>query len=125
MDTVTLPRSFRDTTPAEMMRDFTRRRQTSPHPPLVKDQRAQPKGYDSIASTSTSNRDGESSEPPQTGESREEEVHSSPRPKKRWLISRIWDAVNTWEREHVELVLENKQSVARDHLGICFFLSIP
>ena len=127
MDPVTLPRSFEDTTPAEMMRDFPRRRQTqtsdSEHPPLVNrdSQQPVPRSYDSISSPSTVRRDGAVESHVSEGhlelEEEDSRQPSSPPPKK-WIGKRIWEAVNTWERENVELVLENKQSVARDHLGI-------
>lgn len=40
-----------------------------------------------------------------------------------WFGKRAWMAIRQWEQEHVELVLENKQSVARDHLGAFILLT--
>ena len=117
MEAATLPGSFEDTTPAEMLRELNRRKQSSPHPPLVRDA-PQPKSYKTIPSGS--DRVQQSSNVSSVEEQHEEEEIHAPEPPRKWLGGRIWDAVTTWERDHIELVLENKQSVARDHLGILY-----
>jgi hypothetical protein len=46
-----------------------------------------------------------------------EPEHTDDRSREAWLGKRVWDGILRWEKENLELVLENKQSVARDHLG--------
>src|SRR5947207_16019020 len=75
----------------------------------------QPQNYHSISPRSSqleNDRDnGEGADAEQHEES-EEEAHNV------WFGKRIWRSFQEWERNHLELVLENKQSVARDHLGL-------
>ena len=115
MGAITVPRSFEDTTPAEMMRNFSRRRSSSAHSPILDD--AQPRSYDSIRPRQQALERDHDNQEHRPSEHREgqasSEAEGSP-----WIGRRIWDSVQQWERDHLELVLENKQSVARDHLGI-------
>ena len=114
MDDVTLPRSFEDTTPAEMMKDYPRRRLSRPsHSPVLEPIR-QPQNYSSITpGNSNLERNQNTAEESNSGEHEEsdEEVYHG------WFGKQIWKTFREWERNHWELVLENKQSVARDHLG--------
>lgn len=41
---------------------------------------------------------------------------------KKWIGAKLWEVLLAWEREHIELVLENTQSVARDHLGTTYHI---
>ena len=54
-----------------------------------------------------------------------EEEHEDPDEESRreCFGKRIWFAFKKWEADHLELVLANKQSVARDHLGGIFLRS--
>ena len=119
MDTVTLPRSFEDTTPAEMMKNYPRRRPSrssqSQRSPILEPV-GQPQNYSSITPVNFNlERNQNTVEEPHSDEHEEsdEEVH------REWWGKRIWRTFQKWERDHFELVLENKQSVARDHLGEC------
>jgi hypothetical protein len=129
MEDVTLPRSFEDTTPAEMMKTIKRRRSSHSRSrsPILQDDPHRP-NYNSITSTSArhENRIGNRNEPrtenPVTSMQREEENEeaveaSSEEAAKPCFGRRMWTNFTRWERNHLELVLENKQSVARDHLG--------
>ena len=114
MDDVTLPRSFEDTTPAEMMKDYPRRRLSrssqSQHSPVLEPIR-QPQNYNSITPVNSENQNTAEESHSEEHEESDEEVHDE------WYGKRIWMTFRQWERNHLELVLENKQSVARDHLG--------
>ena len=111
MDNITLPRSFEDTTPAEQMKPVSRRRK-SPSPsqrsPILENSQATA-SYNTITSS-------EREALPEHEAERTQETRREP-----WLGRRMWDWVRKWESEHLELVLENKQSVARDHLGIILY----
>jgi uncharacterized membrane protein YidH (DUF202 family) len=48
---------------------------------------------------------------------REQDLPWVDRSPRQWIGKRIWEAAKGWEREHLELILENTDSVARDHLG--------
>lgn len=118
MDDITLPRSFEDTTPAEMMKDYPRRRLSrssqSQHTPVL-EAIEQPQNYHSITPTIShleNDRDNGEGADAEEHEESEEEAHNV------WFGKRIWRSFQEWERNHLELVLENKQSVARDHLGL-------
>jgi hypothetical protein len=117
MDNVTLPRSFEDTTPAEVMKDFPKQSSSESRSPILRTS-SQPQNYQSISPT-TSNTGRP--QPPDTGQNDEEEEREEsheevlPQP---WFGKRLWNGFRQWEQDHLELVLENKQSVARDHLGI-------
>jgi len=102
MDDITLPRSFQDTTPAEQMKPIPKRRKSSSasqRSPILENTQA---SYQTIT-------------PAQREESPEQEVEA--RQREPWFGKRIYDRILKWERDNLELVLENKQSVARDHLG--------
>jgi hypothetical protein len=116
MEAVTLPRSFEDTTPAEMMRNFTRRRSSSGHSPILDN--IQPRGYNSIRPRQQPLERHHDTPEHRPSPERAEGETSWVQTGDLWIGRRIWDAVQLWERENLELVLENKQSVARDHLGI-------
>jgi|SRR5579859_701464 len=108
MDSVTVPRSFRDTTPAEQMRPVIERRKSaspSQRSPILENSQAQTT-YNAITPSEAQ------ASPEEHTPERTEETRREP-----WLGRRVWDGVKKWERQHLELVLENKQSVARDHLG--------
>src|SRR5436309_1365233 len=112
MDDVTLPKSFEDTTPAEMMKDFPRRRTSQANLPILASTQ-QPQNYNSI-SPSTSNI--ERQQQPVEGDQQSEEEHrvtdSDSETQRHWFGKRIWTTLREWEQGHVELILENKQSVA-------------
>ena len=119
MDEVTLPRSFEDTTPAEMMKDYPRRRPSrssqSQHSPILGPV-GQPQNYSAITPVNSNlerNQNTAEESHSEEHEESDEEVHHE------WLGKRIWRTFQEWEQNHLELVLENKQSVARDHLGGC------
>lgn len=111
MDNVTLPRSFGDTTPAEQMKPIPRRRKSSSsqRSPILEHSQAQ-NTYNTIT-PEQHNTPSERDDSPDQGSEHEET------PPQRWIGRRIWDGILQWERDNLELVLENKQSVARDHLG--------
>ena len=119
MDDVTLPPFFEDTTPAEALKTMPRRKinpssSDDDQERLVsRTQAAQ--NYSSIIPRlqSSHERQHEDDNGSQGHES-ETEHDETKRP---WFGKRLWDAWWEWDREHLELVLENKQSVARDHLG--------
>jgi hypothetical protein len=116
MDDVTLPRSFEDTTPAEMMKDLSKKRSPSQSPIL--DERRQPRNYSSInPSTSQAERIPAPTEQLSESDIEAEDTVEEEEPRE-WLGKRIWVVIWKWERDNLELVLENKQSVARDHLGM-------
>jgi len=127
MEDVTLPRSFEDTTPAEMMKTITRRQSSPSRSPILQDDTNRPT-YNAITSTSSrhenhiGNRNEPRTENPEASMQREDEDEeavetSSEEPAKPWFGRRMWTSFTRWERSHLELVLENKQSVARDHLA--------
>src|SRR5437762_2617278 len=107
MDDVTLPRSFEDTTPAEMMKDYPRQRLSgssqSQHSP-IQEAIPQPQNYNSINPVNSNlerdqnNGEGANAE---EHEETEEEFHDE------WFGKRIWKGFQEWERNHLELVLEN------------------
>ena len=111
MDNVTLPRSFADTTPAEQMKPISRRRKSSPsqRSPILENPQAH-NAYTTIAPEQRNS-------PSEREHSPEQDPEHEDTPRQPWIGKRIWDGILAWEREHLELVLENKQSVARDHLG--------
>lgn len=119
MDDVTLPRNFQDTTPAEALKDMPRRK-TDPASDdaqrrLVATTQPAP-NYNTIiqrAPTSREQQHAEETESSQGLPSDDEHEEQDPG----WIGKRIWNAWLAWEHDHLELVLENKQSVARDHLG--------
>src|SRR5271156_5552995 len=109
MDDVTLPRSFQDTTPAEMLKDYSRRRKASPSPsrsPILEESRQQ-SNYQTISPTSSR----PEQEPPHAEEHEEQEDNPEQQdPPRPWLGKRIWKSIQEWEKNNLELVLENKQS---------------
>jgi hypothetical protein len=118
MDDVTLPRSFEDTTPAEMLKDFPRQRSSQSRSPILQASR-QPSNYQSISpTTSNTQRNQSRSEPAHESDNRDQEEPHDESPSQPWFGKRIWRAFREWEQDNLELILENKQSVARDHLGI-------
>jgi len=118
MDDVTLPRSFEDTTPAEMMKDFPRQRSSQSGSPILQASR-QTSNYQSISpTTSNTQRNQSRSEPAHESDNSDQEEPHDESPSHPWFGKRIWNAFREWEQDNLELVLENKQSVARDHLGI-------
>ena len=100
--------------PAEMMKDFPPQSSTA-----VLEAPKQPRNCPSITHT-ISNTDGNLNQPerPQQRDRSEQEDSLEGLPPRPWFAKRIWNAFRQWEQEHLELVLENKQSVARDHLGV-------
>src|SRR5271155_4875503 len=116
MDDVTLPRSFEDTTPAEMMKDFPRHRLSEPRSPILEASR-HASNYHSISPT-TSNIERNRSQLEPAQESDHSDQPHDVSPSQPWFGKRIWNAFQQWEHENLELVLENRQAVARDHLGI-------
>src|SRR5271170_2889953 len=118
MDDVTLPRSFEDTTPAEMMKDFPPQRSSQSRSPILQASR-QSSNYQSISpTTSNFQRNQSRPEPAHENDHNEQEEPHDETPPRPWFGKRIWNAFRQWEQDNLELVLENKQSVARDHLGI-------
>jgi Domain of unknown function (DUF202) len=108
MDDITLPLS---TTPAEMMKDRRRSSQSR-----IIETSPQPQNYNSITPSEPHSEQNATEETLQSdhdegGESEEESQHE-------WFGKRMWVALRQWEQNNLELILENKQSVARDHLGI-------
>jgi hypothetical protein len=120
MDSVTLPRTFDDTTPAEMLKPVNRRRASPSRSPILGHGHQQ--SYNTISSGSAHN-DNLTDLPPEdqreTTQAREDEnVEETTEQGQPWIGTRIWHSFKRWERDNLELVLENRQSVARDHLGI-------
>lgn len=123
MDDVTLPHSFEDTTPAEIMKDYPRRRSSQSRSPILEASRQQQaQNYSSITTGNTinsgSNQEGVIRQHESDTDEREESHHEEERHD--WFGKRMWTVFREWEQNHLELVLENKQSVARDHLGLRF-----
>jgi hypothetical protein len=119
MDAVALPRSFEDTTPAEALKDMPRRKTD---PALDDAQRrlvttTQPTpNYNTITQRAPTSREHQHAEETESSQGlHSDDEHEEQEPG--WIGKRIWTAWTAWESEHLELVLENKQSVARDHLG--------
>ena len=127
MDDVTLSRSFGDTTPAEALKDLPRRKVD---PSSSDDDQARmvgrtqpPRNYNTISQGEPSSHEHQPALETESSREHESEVqHDVTRPG--WIGKRIWDSWIHWERDHLELVLENKQSVARDHLGTLFAYAI-
>jgi len=120
MNNVTLPRSFEDTIPAEQMKDYPRRK-SSPEArsPILETFRQQ--SYQSISPTTSNTRirnQPSQLEPVHDSEEPQREVPHDESPPRPWFGKRIWNGFRQWEQDNLELVLENKQSVARDHLGM-------
>lgn len=109
-----LPQAFEDAVPTETMK-ATSGRTSSPSRSPILEQSQQPQTYSTILS-SNSNPIGNQNTVEVSHES-DEENRRPPDEPHGWLGKRIWMAIQRWERDHLELVLENKQSVARDHLG--------
>lgn len=121
MEGVTLPPSFEDTTPAEQMKDYPRKSSPEARSPILETFR-QSQNYESISPT-TSNpqrirRRPSQPEPRDGSEQHERDVSPDEPVAQPWFGRRIWNAFRRWEEDNLELVLENKQSVARDHLGM-------
>lgn len=121
MDDITHPPSFPGTTPSEKMKGRLPGQSNQSRSPILGAirQEPHPQNYSSITpgNSNTSERNQEAVvENPQhedetdEGEESHDEAHG-------WFGSRMWAAFRHWERNHLELILENKQSVARDHLG--------
>ena len=123
MDDVTVLRSFGDTTPAEALKDMPRRKAD---PPSSDDDQAQlvsrtqpSQNYNTIAQRGPGSHEHQPGR--ETESSREHESEGEHEVTRRdWIGKRIWNSWIRWEQDHLELLLENKQSVARDHLGKLF-----
>jgi hypothetical protein len=125
MESVTVPRSFDDTIPAEMMKAIQRRPNPSPSRAPILDEQDQHRSYSSVIPTQAESEGQEIAENDARAQDEvsERETTSHEEHRRQWIGSRIWEGIKEWERDNVEMVLENKQSVARDHLGkfqICF-----
>jgi hypothetical protein len=121
MDDITLPRSFEDTIPAEMMKDGPRRQSSQSRLPILEATRQQQaQNYNSITTGNTTNPESNQEGVPTQHESDTDERDDSHDEEERhhWFGKRMWIAFREWEQNNVELVLENRQSVARDNLGI-------
>src|ERR1700737_218888 len=68
MENITLPRSFEDTTPAEMMKSFQNRRSSPSRSPILEDD-VHARGYNSITSASAPN----TNRPELQGETRQQD----------------------------------------------------
>jgi len=124
MDDITLPRSFEDTTPAEMLKDYSRKRKTSPSPsrsPILEVSRQQ-SNYQTISPTSS--RPAQQQQHAEEEHEEQEDVPEHQEQARSWFGKRIWNSLWEWEKNNLELVLENKQSVARDHLGLSVNLTM-
>ena len=115
MDAFTVPRSFEDTTPAEVMKDFSKQPKSQSQTPILSAATQPAQNYRSISPTSSR---FQLEETPENESNVQGHAESNEETKRPWFGKRIWTAIRQWEEDHVELVLENKQSVARDHLGI-------
>ena len=103
------------------MKDYPRKGSPQARTPILETFR-QSQNYESTGLTTSDpqriRRQPSQPEPRRGSEQHERDVSPDEPVAQPWFGKRIWNAFRRWEEDNLELVLENKQSVARDHLGM-------
>jgi hypothetical protein len=119
IDTVTTtPHSNEKNLPTEFdMKGSKRRASPTPGSEPILGAESQTPNYQSVTSTSGTGDARNRTDPGNAPENQDR--HEQHQEEERvGILRRIWNLMRQWERDHLKLVLENKGSVARDHLGI-------
>jgi hypothetical protein len=123
MENVALPRCCEETTPTEATKDMPRRKvdpsSDDDHERLVHATQAS-RNYNTITQRGSSSHEHRHAEEPESTHGHHSDGEHDEAASRDWIGKRLWNSWKRWEEDHLELKLENTQSVARDHLGIPF-----